>query len=218
MRSSGDRERMEIAGRTVGAVLAGGRSSRFGSRKTLARVAGVPLVARAAAALSSAVREAVVVTGDLDVAGAAGLPAISDRVPGSGPLGGLVTALEWAEDLGAGGLLLVGGDMPFITPSALRRLLDVAAPPAVVPVGGEDRRLQPLCAWYSVDLLPRAAERLDAGDLGLHGFLLEAGAHLISDSAIAGERIPSLLFMNVNTRADLEIAENAAARAVLDHG
>lgn len=200
-----------IEGATLGAVLAGGRSTRFGDRKALARVAGIPLVARAAAAVGGSVDRAVVITGDADVARAAGLPARRDRVPGAGPLGGLVTALELAAETGASGVLLVGVDMPFLTAGTLRRLLHAARSPATVPAAADGTGVQPLCGWYSVDLLPEAARRLESGRLQLRELLAAARALHVADSLIAGDLPPSLVFMNVNTRADLAMAEQAAA-------
>lgn len=202
----------ELPGWTLGAVLAGGRSSRFGSEKALAMLEGVRLVRRAAAALAGAVNMGVVVTADPAVAEAAALPSRKDRTPEAGPLGGLVTALEWAVELGAGGVLAVAGDMPFLTSSGLLRLLRVASPPATAPVSTQGDLLQPLCAWYGVGLLDAASRRLSARELGLHALLSEAGAHTVAEQYISGDVSPSLFFMNVNTPADLEMAKAAARR------
>lgn len=196
----------EMHGETLGAVLAGGASSRFGSEKTLALLDGIPLVARAARAVRGATGAAVVITGSEAVATAAGLPARADRVTGSGPLAGLVTAMEWAAEASAAGVLAVGGDMPFLTEASLRRLLDVSSPPATAPVSEDGLRLQPLCAWYSVDLLDQARQRLAAGERRLHDLLTAVGVHRVPEASISGDLKPSILFMSVNTRDDLERA------------
>lgn len=201
----------ETDGGTLGAVLAGGGSTRFGGEKALALLRGVPLVTWAARAVSGAAGSAVVITGSGEVAAAAGIPARPDRVAGAGPLGGLVTALEWAVERGAAGVLAVGCDMPFLTAASLVRLLDAASPPATAPASG-DGRLQPLCAWYSVALLDDARRRLEAGELRLHDLLTAAGAHRVPEASISGDLHPSLFFMSVNTQEDLERAEAAALR------
>lgn len=201
----------ETEGGTLGAVLAGGRSSRFGAEKALARLGGVPLVARAAGALSGATPPAVVVTASAEVAAAAGLPSLQDAVAGSGPLGGLVAALEWADGMGASAVLLVAGDMPFLTAAGLARLIDAAAPPATAPTNG-DGRAQPLCAWYSLEILAEARRRLESGDLGLRDLLSAVDANLTAESHISGDMDPSLFFMSVNTPRDLERAEAALRR------
>jgi len=80
----------------LGAVLAGGRSSRFGSDKALALLDGTSLMERAIATLSRQCR-AVVVVGRED----APVPCLPDwPAPGMGPLGGLAAALHFARERG----------------------------------------------------------------------------------------------------------------------
>lgn len=89
---------MPAIGRCMGAVLAGGASTRMGSDKAFIEVDGVPMVARAAAALTAAgVTGVLVVGGDGARVGELGLPAVEDRHPGAGPLGGVITALGCLE-------------------------------------------------------------------------------------------------------------------------
>ncbi len=74
-------------------VLAGGRSSRFGSDKARAEVNGLPLiqhVVRALQPLVSSVTVVAAVDGHYDDLG---LPTIGDLRPDLGPVGGLATAL-----------------------------------------------------------------------------------------------------------------------------
>src|ERR1044072_1639209 len=77
-------------------ILAGGRSSRFGSDKARGLLPGATLIRRGAAALGAAARA----TRRVAVAAAAatyedlGLITIADLTPGLGPLGGLHTALS----------------------------------------------------------------------------------------------------------------------------
>ena len=91
---------MPAIGPWVGAVLAGGASTRMGVDKALVEVDGVPMVARAAAALADAGAAAVlVVGGDQARLGAIGLRPLPDRHPGEGPLGGVITALSALRSL-----------------------------------------------------------------------------------------------------------------------
>jgi hypothetical protein len=71
--------------RTLGAILAGGRSRRFGSDKALARLGGERLIDRAAAALRPQV-DRLIVCGRVMPA----MVCVADRPsPDLGPLGGL---------------------------------------------------------------------------------------------------------------------------------
>lgn len=79
----------------LGAVLAGGKSSRFGSDKALALLDGEPLIELAARALARSC-EAVVVVGR-EAAPVPGVALLPDwPQPDLGPLGGLAAALRHA--------------------------------------------------------------------------------------------------------------------------
>jgi molybdopterin-guanine dinucleotide biosynthesis protein A len=195
----------------LGAVLAGGASRRFGSRKAVATVAGVPMVERAAAALRSA-GLAPVVVGDGDWLGSFGLPVRGDEVPGCGPLGGVHAALRWARELGLGGAVCVACDLPLLSPPLLRELSrrgrrSRAGAVAAEGVGG---RLEPLCAWYSVTALPEIEERLAAGQLPLFDLLRALGVERIPLAEVARYGDPSHILLNVNTPSAREEAERLA--------
>ncbi|TPG18860.1 molybdenum cofactor guanylyltransferase [Sphingomonas koreensis] len=108
----------------LGAIIAGGRSSRFGSDKAEALLGGAPLIDHAAAVLRPFV-DAIVLCGR-DRAGWMGL----DDVPraGLGPLGGIAAALRYADAESYHAVLTIGCDMPR-APTALIEAL-IAEPPA----------------------------------------------------------------------------------------
>ncbi|SFP74681.1 molybdenum cofactor guanylyltransferase [Sphingomonas rubra] len=102
--------------RLLGAVLAGGRSSRFGSNKAEARLGGLTLVEHAAAALRPYVDEVVVIG-----AGIGGLPDLPR--PDLGPLGGIAAALDHAAGRGFACVLTIGCDMPEVPGALIEALL-----------------------------------------------------------------------------------------------
>jgi molybdopterin-guanine dinucleotide biosynthesis protein A len=112
----------------TGIVLAGGRSSRFGSDKLVARVDGERLVDRAVAALGALrgiITEVVIVSEPGAKRARAVFPAVTIRFvedPESfgGPLVGLLAGLEAASEPLA---LVVGGDMPSMRPEVLGLLV-----------------------------------------------------------------------------------------------
>lgn len=92
----------------LGAVLAGGRSRRFGSDKACALLHGTPLIQHAADALTRHASQVV-------ICGREHSPylMLPDRpAPDMGPLGGLNAGLHFAATNGFGGLLCTGCDMP----------------------------------------------------------------------------------------------------------
>lgn len=199
--------------RTLGVILAGGASRRYGSVKALAAVGGTPVIRRVCAAVLETVAEGVVITGDPAVARVAGLPSRPDLLPGRGPLGGLTTALAWAVERGNRGVLLVACDMPFLDPTLMRTIVtrgETSGARAVVPQSREGR-VQPLCGWYSVDLLGTARDRLADGPLDLTGFVAAVGAERLPVGETRRYGGPDAVFLNINVRADRERAERIAS-------
>ena len=105
-------------------VLAGGRSSRFGSDKLTVDVGGEPLLHRAIRAVAGICSEVLVVgpsTGlSTDLPARDEVSVILDAAPFPGPLMALAGAAPAASH---DRLLLVGGDMPELQATLLRRLL-----------------------------------------------------------------------------------------------
>lgn len=100
--------------RRLGALIAGGRSSRFGSDKALALLRGVPLIEHAARVLAPHVELTIVCGRDHP-----GFASVADvPEPGLGPLGGIAAALRAAEAAGIDTVLTIGCDMPDV-PDAL---------------------------------------------------------------------------------------------------
>lgn len=108
----------------IGAVLCGGRSSRFGSDKALAPFRSSLVGARVVAALRGAGIDPVVAIGGT-AGDSLGLPTVADRWPGDGPLAALATALAWAR---RGWVLVVPCDLPLLETAHLERLL-IPGPP-----------------------------------------------------------------------------------------
>jgi molybdopterin-guanine dinucleotide biosynthesis protein A len=104
----------------LGAVLAGGLSSRFGSDKAQAMFAGRSLIDHAVATLRHYADEVVVIG-----TRAGGLPDLPHD--GLGPLGGIAAALDHAATHGYRCVLTIGCDMPRL-PDALIPALLARAP------------------------------------------------------------------------------------------
>ena len=165
----------------MGAVLAGGQSSRFGSDKALAEIDGVSLLDRARSALGGWCETVVVVGGNRPE-----VPSFPDwPAPGMGPLGGIAAALRLATEQGHREVLTCGVDsvgLPGDLPGLLR--------PA--PAYLED---QPV-----VGLWPIAASDIIADILkGSGRRSMRAFAHMLGARSVRSAHRPA----NVNTPADL---------------
>ena len=134
--------------RLAGLVLAAGRSRRMGERnKLLAKLDGIPMVARVVDnLLSTRLDPVLVVTGHEPEAVRAALrgrPVKTVENPrfAEGLSTSLVAGVE-ALDEAVDGVLVALGDMPFMSPEDLARLLDAFVPDApgiYVPVQGGQR-------------------------------------------------------------------------------
>ena len=132
-----------------------------------------------------------------------GVPVDVDAVPDSGPIAGVLAALEAAPGRSA---LLLAVDLPFVTVPLLAHLAGLAdGTDAVVPVspGGPE----PLCAVYGRACLPAIRARVAAGELGMMGFLARVRVREVPPAELAAFGDPSRLFRNLNTPADLEAEE-----------
>src|SRR5579871_3471394 len=119
---------MSSAAHCTGAIIAGGRATRFGgAAKGLELVGGIRMIDRVAAALRESCGELIVVANDPAAAGwIPGARVIADVRPGFGALGGVHAALQKAASAPgasrAAAVTVVAWDSPFI-PGALLRAL-----------------------------------------------------------------------------------------------
>ncbi len=115
----GNRRVPPLTDRVVGAVMLGGRSSRFGSDKALAEVGDTVMGAVVVAALREAGVDPIVAVG-----GTAGprlnVITVPDMWPGEGPLPALATVLRWARE---GRVVVLPCDLPNLTSATVATLV-----------------------------------------------------------------------------------------------
>jgi molybdopterin-guanine dinucleotide biosynthesis protein A len=134
-----------------------------------------------------------------------GLPHLSDRHGGRGPLDGLASALAWSPEEW---LLLVAGDQPSVQPALLDLLLakrDLAANSVVAEL---ESGTQPMPGLYHRNALEEVERRLKALELRLRDLVSP-------ESALAVVRVPEsecrkadpelASFKNLNRPEDLAL-------------
>jgi len=178
--------------RFSGAVLAGGRSSRFGTDKALYVYRGRALLEWVLASLEEAEERFIVAGRPYDV----GVPFHPDLRPGGGSLSGLHAALHHARE---DWVALAACDLPFLTGAYWRTLLEHTAGAKAVLVRGPTGRLEPLAALYHKDLLTLVEAQLAAGDYRMHALAQEARVLPWAQVAHVGERA----LLNANRLEDL---------------
>ncbi len=188
-------------------ILTGGRSSRLGTDKAHAAVAGTPLFERVLAAVPPEVP--VVVSGPLPVAQTGRqLAVVREDPPGGGPVAGIEAALTAVStDV----VVVLATDLPFLdgVPPALAAGL--TARPGVDALVATDAagRDQPLLAAYRTPALRSALERLG----GTAGAPMRSVLALLTCARTPVGTIAPHATTDVDTPADL-----AAARAVAAAG
>ncbi len=155
--------------RRAGFVLVGGRSDRMGRDKALLPCPGGPLVGRVAS-LVAAAAGSVTLVGHPERYLHLPYPAISDRYPDTGPVGGIHAALETTV---ADWNLIVACDMPGLSAESLRAMLDRAEDTGVDCLAAQSPSgfPEPLCAVYHRRCASEAAAWLDSGRRKAAGWL-----------------------------------------------
>lgn len=192
--------------RRGGAVLTGGASTRMGRDKALVTVGGRPMAQIVADALAAAgCDEVVLIGGDAAQLGVLSIPVIADREPGSGPLGGVLAALEWFAVEGSGDgsdggkpawVAVAACDLPMLTPTVVTSLFDAAGnEPDLDAVVAFSDRLEPAMAVWNTDAGPRLRVLFDEGERAVH--------RALDRLRVVQVTVDPALLRNVNTPTDL---------------
>ncbi|MCC6907440.1 MAG: molybdenum cofactor guanylyltransferase [Phycisphaerales bacterium] len=165
-------------------ILAGGRSSRFGSDKARALLGGKPLIVRLANQIQPVAREVTVVAEAADKYADLGLRTIADRRPGLGPLAGIEAALFDAHHI-SDWIIIFSCDLTAIHPAWIELLAAARRSESKVATFTEPgSRRYPFPGVYHAGLLPAVASCLDEGRLAVRS-LIESVDH--SDVALPSD-------------------------------
>jgi molybdopterin-guanine dinucleotide biosynthesis protein A len=179
------------------AILAGGQARRFGGTdKSALMVDGRSILDRQLDQLEQVTTDIVIVGGSRH--GLRSARSVADRVPDSGPLGGLHAALS--ETAGEA-TIVIACDMPFVSAPLFRHLLALThEADAVVP--RTERGYHPLCAAYTRACLTPAAEHLAAGRLKMTDLFEDVRVRIVTTEEIDAIGDHHQLLANVNTPAE----------------
>ena len=198
----------------LGVVMAGGRNVRYGGLKAFADVGGTRIVDRVITALRAVSDDLVVIANDPAAYEALQLPMRGDEVASGAALAGLLTALRWSVERRRDGIVVIACDMPFASADLVRKFVEVAnshGADLVVPQSGGRRGVEPLCAFYSNRCIAAIEDAIERDDLRMVGFYDEVRTVTIPLVDVRRFGDPDVLFMNVNTRDELIMAQRIAA-------
>jgi molybdopterin-guanine dinucleotide biosynthesis protein A len=192
----------------AGLVLAGGRSSRFGADKALARFGERTLLQLSLERFAPCAARAVSVRGEGEVADharALGAHIVEDQPStASGPLAGIAAGLVWASAHQHDILAVAPCDLPLLRWDHYQQLLaGLGNAPAALATNGYDE--QPLCSVWRSELASELKAALAGGaHSAVHGLLRSKGGRSVVFHDTAS-------FANANTTADLALIASEAA-------
>jgi len=199
----------------LGVVMAGGRNTRYGGLKAFAEVGGARIVDRVIGALRCVNDDVVMIANDVTAYESIGLEIRPDAVADAAALGGLLSALRWATERQTNAAIIVACDMPFVPGELLRAIVSRALSQdadVCAPESGGRRGIEPLCAWYSTRCLGAIEAAIARDDLRMIGFHADVRTTTLPVAEVHAFGDPARLFLNVNTRDDLQTAQMLATQ------
>jgi molybdopterin-guanine dinucleotide biosynthesis protein A len=191
--------------RVAGLVLAGGRSARFGSDKSMAVLRNRPLLDWAVSNLEPVVTKVAISTAQHSASECYAREkrylVLHDCVSTFlGPLAGILSGLEWAAGEDFDLILSLPCDMPIVPEGVLKKLIGASAGCRLVHVCANGS-VEPLCAVWPVAFGTRLRAILDSG----RHPAVRTVQKLARARAVAYTGTDA--FQNINSTSDLEALE-----------
>lgn len=195
----------------AGAILAGGKGSRFqGRNKALLRIGGETILDRTERLFRSFFQEIILVTNDPLAYLDRDLVLASDVYDYRSSLTGIHAGLSAAD---APHLFVSACDTPFLKPEVVAAVLDHLEPRYDVVIPATRAGLEPLCAIYSRRCLKRMARHIEERKVKIQWVFQDMQVRKVPESLLMGLDPDLDSFMNVNTPEELEKARNRHANA-----
>lgn len=185
------------------AILAGGKSLRFGSPKYQARFRSATLLDTIIEIARDISLDIIVISGRNSISLQKNIPVYHDIQPDCGPLGGIYTALLYAENPS---VAILPCDMPLMNPAIykiLRKELSPSHPVAAI----SHRGLEPLVSIWPKQLsIPTIETNLEKRKFSIYQTLAELRAQLVY-IPLALKNYKTNFFSNINYENDLHQPE-----------
>jgi molybdopterin-guanine dinucleotide biosynthesis protein A len=196
----------DLIGNVTSVILAGGRSTRFGSDKRLARWRGRSLVDHVLERLPGTDHPPrLVMREEQDPSPWPNVDVIFDDPSRSeGPLRGVISGLAACT---TGWAWVIACDQPMVNPDILKELFANAREDDLALIPEWAGRLQPLTGLYAVSTGALLKECADAGEHSLIGALKTIGFRIFPEEDCRRVDPPGTGFLNINRPDQLELLE-----------
>ena len=192
----------------TGFITAGGKSSRMGEDKAWLKLDGRTMIEHVIAAVSPVTNELAIIANS-PAYRRLGLPVFADSNPGIGPLEAIRTALYNSR---TSHVILVGCDLPFITPDLLKLLVSIPGDHCATVPTGADGKLEPLCAIYCRDALKAVTGLIGEGERKVSLLFDRVTTRFVSFEEFSHLNGAESFFENVNTPEDYALAGDKLRR------
>jgi len=191
---------MEKIDDIAGVILAGGRSSRFGSNKALAMLDGKPLIQHVADLMSGLFAEYLLVTNTPEEYKFLSLPMTHDRYRGCGPLAGIHAALLQISEPRA---FVVACDMPSLSPELIRYICNINEQQYDVIIPWLEGGQEPLFGIYHKKSLAVIETCLQRKNCQIIRALEDLQVRLVNEQEILAITENFACFKNINRPEDI---------------
>ena len=193
-----------------GCILAGGNARRIGGKgKAFINLSGKPLIYHSIENIKNQVSTLSINARNIEDYSSFNYPVILDQFieekDGSGPLAGILAAINWAKELKNNDYVAtIPVDIPFLPKDFITRmLLEVNIYKPSVAIASSNNRHHPVAALWSVELSKKLQKALIKGIRKIDVFTSNL------DTISVDWKYDNLdPFFNVNTPEDLAFAEN----------
>ncbi|MBI4317219.1 MAG: molybdenum cofactor guanylyltransferase [Chloroflexi bacterium] len=191
-----------------GIILAGGRSRRLGTDKTVLEIGGRRLIEVVLDIVAAVAHDVIIVTNSPHLFESLPARLTGDVQPGTGPLGGILSGLLVSDDSHS---LVVACDMPFLNLDLLIHMRQCADGCDVV-MPRLASYFEPLHAIYSKACIEPIQSLLADNNFKIIDLLDQARVRYLDEPEIDRFDPERMTFFNINTREDLEKARREFAR------
>tara|TARA_B100001079_G_scaffold130254_1_gene111733 strand:+ start:13 stop:615 length:603 start_codon:yes stop_codon:yes gene_type:complete len=190
----------------LGAVLAGGKSQRFGEDKSQVQLGNQLLIDYVLAEIIDAFNEIIIVSNNLiKFNQSEKVSLIKDFKKNLGPLGGVLSAMKWIKENNKDyqWVSTFPADTPFFKKQILEDFLKKIKPEEskLFFIKSNNTRHNIFGLW-SVDLIDKLEEDLENGDRKVENWANSVGVKIVNMNFEKNDP-----FFNINTKEDLEKAK-----------
>lgn len=187
--------------KTVGVILAGGESTRFGEDKSLYSLAGKEMYQHVADMFKDlGVCDDIIVSTNQRLKNDFALKTIVDVSEGLGPLGGLYAVSQAYPDAR---LIVNACDTPYVSSDWMNKLLEYAKLyPNHIVISSDGEIIHPMIGIYQgKGLADKLARQIESGRLSMRAFFDNQKVIEVNASEFNVEKH---IFQNINYKSDIE--------------